>query len=975
MKKHGISPQAKPGPQLETALARLTIQDPQSGLTQLPKRPAFGTNGTPIILWANYFMLKSKVDHLYRYDVRVMPKKLSQSEEMEATTKKADDREIKGKKLAKIIELALKQLKGNPTYATEYKQQVITLQKLKLSEDSFEMVTLAEPPRKTETWYVRFDGPTSIDIRGLTSHLLSLEDRDNDGTFPKYLAEIDSLGVVFGHGPRSDAGTAAVGRSRFFAVDGRRDGAELHDQQALIDILRGYVQSVRPATGRLLLNTNVTHGVFRKEFALVKLFERFGLTDISGPRQDTNNEVRRNLDKLHRFLAKSRIRCKIPGNRPGEYLTSDRGMAGLAVRSDGGGEPKGEGPQFTTKQRFGTPATVQFFLRAAPPPASPPPPGLKANTMVTVADYYKSKYKNSNFNPNLPLINVGTSKKPIYFVAEQCTLLPGQPLKARLSPSEADSMIRFACRSAPQNAQSITTAGRALLKLDGNTLLDKFGLDVGKQLVTVKGRELTPPFVTYKQGSSPFNITPTDGGWLMKKVRVWQKGDEIKNWTYLVIHEQTGRLDMSPQEAVASFGRFLRNDMGVNMNMSPTPAAGYKTSDGSSADLKKRFEAFAKSKIQFVLVLLPSKDATLYNDVKKVGDVHTGIATVCVQQSMITKGKGQQGYFANVGLKVNLKFGGANHRVQDKTQLVSKTMFVGYDVTHPTNLPSGASDNAPSLVGLVSSLDENLAQWPAVAWEQKSRSEKVGDDKGKGSGDNDNNNLKKEDDNLFVENFKGRIRLWQRNNAGRLPDNIIIFRDGVSEGQFSMVINDELPHIRAACRAVYAANVKPPPITLIVSVKRHQTRFYPTDRNHMHPRSKSPKEGTIVDRGVTNVRHWDFFLQAHASLQGTARPAHYTVLVDEIFRANFGAQAANRLEELTHDMCYAYGRATKAVSICPPAYYADLVATRARVHKSEFYEDTKTVMSSRSGVTTTASEAEVAARRVHPNLVNSMYYI
>jgi hypothetical protein len=53
-----------------------------------------------------------------------------------------------------------------------------------------------------------------------------------------------------------------------------------------------------------------------------------------------------------------------------------------------------------------------------------------------------------------------------------------------------------------------------------------------------------------------------------------------------------------------------------------------------------------------------------------------------------------------------------------------------------------------------------------------------------------------------------------------------------------------------------------------VSVKRHQTRFYPTDRDHIHPRSKSPKEGTIVDRGVTNVRYWDFFLQAHASLQG-----------------------------------------------------------------------------------------------------------
>lgn len=395
MKKHGISPQAKPGPQLETALARLTIKDPQSGLTQLPKRPAFGTNGTPIILWANYFRLQSKVDHLYRYDVRVMPKKLSPDEEKEAsTTKKADDREIKGKKLAKIIEQALRQLKGNPTVATEYKQQVITLEKLKLSEDSFEEVLLTEAGRKPETWYVRFDGPTSIDIRGLTSHLLSLDDKDNDGAFPKYLAEIDSLGVVLGHGPRSDPGTAAVGRSRFFAVDDRADRASM-PPSSLIDILRGYVQSVRPATGRLLLNTNVTHGVFRKEFPLVTLFKHFDLMNLHQPfsNQQAFNSARRDLEKLHKFLSKSRIRCKVPGNKPGEFVTSDRGMAGLAVKGDGGGES--HKPEFTGdhRQRYGTPATVKFFLRAAPPPASPPPPGLKPDTMVTVEDYYrKSKW-------------------------------------------------------------------------------------------------------------------------------------------------------------------------------------------------------------------------------------------------------------------------------------------------------------------------------------------------------------------------------------------------------------------------------------------------------------------------------------------------------------------------------------------------------------------------------------------------------
>lgn len=68
---------------------------------------------------------------------------------------------------------------------------------------------------------------------------------------------------------------------------------------------------------------------------------------------------------------------------------------------------------------------------------------------------------------------------------------------------------------------------------------------------------------------------------------------------------------------------------------------------------------------------------------------------------------------------------------------------------------------------------------------------------------------------------------------------------------------------------------------------------------------------------------------------GTARPIHYTVLYDDFFRRMFGNNAASSLERMTHDMCYAFGRATKAVSICPPVYYADLVCTRARIHWEE----------------------------------------
>lgn len=554
-----------------------------------------------------------------------------------------------------------------------------------------------------------------------------------------------------------------------------------------------------------------------------------------------------------------------------------------------------------------------------------------------------------NAKLNLPLINVGTLAKPSYVLAENCKLALGQVVKVKLSPKEQDAMIQFACRSPAANAISVTQNARKVLNLDNNTLLEKFKVSVAKELITVKGRELRPPVVTYpKGGSGSFEaIEPRDGGWLLKGVKVTKAGRPIKTWTWLEIFSQASDALVKP--TIVKFVGFMAS-MGVNINRAASPAAGFNTRiPNGEPQLRRVFEQLAKSKpaLDLVIVVLPLKDTQLYNLVKRLGEIDFGIQTQCVVKEKIMQERGQLGYFANVALKVNLKFDGINHKLKDEHPLIKggKTMVVGYDVTHPTNLGPGA-ENAPSLVGLVASIDSALNQWPAVAWQNPPRVEAL--------------------DAKLVEKFKSRLQLWQKHNQGRLPENILIYRDGVSEGQFSMVLERELPHIRQACTEMYAGG-KQPRITVIISVKRHQTRFYPTDPNHAHPRSKSPKEGTIVDRGVTNVRYWDYYLQAHASLQGTARPAHYTVLMDEIFRADYGTEAANQLQKLTHDMCYLYGRATKAVSICPPAYYADLVCTRARVHKDELFDDTSSMASS--------LQDNIGSRSVHKNLIDTMYYM
>ena len=54
---------------------------------------------------------------------------------------------------------------------------------------------------------------------------------------------------------------------------------------------------------------------------------------------------------------------------------------------------------------------------------------------------------------------------------------------------------------------------------------------------------------------------------------------------------------------------------------------------------------------------------------------------------------------------------------------------------------------------------------------------------------------------------------------------------------------------------------------------------------------------TILDRGITMETGWDFFLQAHECLQGTAKPAHYIVLRNE-FDKGQNALEGNALEQV-----------------------------------------------------------------------------
>lgn len=92
-----------------------------------------------------------------------------------------------------------------------------------------------------------------------------------------------------------------------------------------------------------------------------------------------------------------------------------------------------------------------------------------------------------------------------------------------------------------------------------------------------------------------------------------------------------------------------------------------------------------------------------------------------------------------------------------------------------------------------------------------------------------------------------------------------MYRDGVSEGQFSTVLQHELTAIREAC-----IKLEPdykPGITFIVVQKRHHTRLFCADKKEQSGKSGNIPAGTTVDAGITHPTEFDFYLCSHQGIQ------------------------------------------------------------------------------------------------------------
>lgn len=166
---------------------------------------------------------------------------------------------------------------------------------------------------------------------------------------------------------------------------------------------------------------------------------------------------------------------------------------------------------------------------------------------------------------------------------------------------------------------------------------------------------------------------------------------------------------------------------------------------------------------QLIVCYLAKQSCPDYAQIKQFGDVEHGVATQCMLIEKV-KTKGNNAYYSNVALKINPKLAGIN-QILDSGALQGfddvPSMIFGADVTHP---PPDSRD--PSVSALVGSMDRYAATYGTTTRIQSSRQENI---------------------EGLEDMCLDLLKMFEVKNK-RKPQRIIVFRDGVSEGQFQIVL-------------------------------------------------------------------------------------------------------------------------------------------------------------------------------------------
>ncbi|KAI5088129.1 piwi-like protein 2 isoform X1 [Silurus meridionalis] len=403
--------------------------------------------------------------------------------------------------------------------------------------------------------------------------------------------------------------------------------------------------------------------------------------------------------------------------------------------------------------------------------------------------------------------------------------------------------------------------------------LSRWGLEISADILVTQGRTL--PLETICLQSATFVTSPTVD-WSREVVRD-PSISCIPLYCWAVFYPR--RAADQAEELVAMFGKVagpmgLRLDRPIRVELRDDRTETYIRSIHSQLS--------SEPNMQLVVYIMTGNRDDLYSAVKKLCCVQSPCPSQAINVRTISQPQKLRSIAQKILLQINCKLGGELWTVNVP---LKHLMVIGVDVHHD------ASKKTRSVMGFVASLNSLMTKWYSRVTFQMPNEEII---------------------NGFRVCLLAALQKYYEVNHS-FPEKIVIYRDGVSDGQLKAVKLYEIPQI-LKCFETFP-NYEPKLAFIVVQKRINTTLFaYGEDR------FSTPPPGTVLDHTVTRREWVDFYLMAHSIRQGCAFPTHYISIY------NTANLTPDHLQRLTFKMCHLYWNWPGTIRVPAPCKYAHKLA-------------------------------------------------
>uniref|UniRef100_A0AC34FE29 Uncharacterized protein n=1 Tax=Panagrolaimus sp. ES5 TaxID=591445 RepID=A0AC34FE29_9BILA len=516
----------------------------------------------------------------------------------------------------------------------------------------------------------------------------------------------------------------------------------------------------------------------------------------------------------------------------------------------------------------------------------------------TMVEYFKKKYK-VDIDPSLPVVKTDKAMYPM----DMLIICPNQRVPMEKLDDNVRRTILMSTAVLPNDRFQRIRDEVAEAKISPtNAIMEFFGVKIVPTMFEVPIQVREAPGVVVTKAGKQVNERVDGGKWKMSGLLA---PTTLLAAGFTVLFPSGFDPKRFVDSIISTAGR-------QNLKIGQPS---YEEMDFSSyQSMMPKFKSLMEKKARFVLAFDYQRNKSHHN--LKLLEREFQVLTMQVKVETANRPGGSGQTLENIVLKVNAKTMGVNFMPQIEKcglelSLQKKVLVIGCDISLPTRgSPKELFELRKKDLGDLSSHDSavvgltgNCGKQPYTIlgdyYYQPATHEVL-------------------DPELLKVNFTKIMEKYIKNRGG-YPDHVIILRDGVGSGQLHKTVQSEYPVFEQVCGELKGQNDVPNIVYMIVT-KKHNKRFA------LGPVGKETNcvPGSVIDRDIVRPDIPEFYLQSHRPIKGTAKAAHYSVMMN---RKNIGLDA---LEAFCNHLCYNHQSVTSAVSLPEPIYHAKEMTKRGR---------------------------------------------